>query len=89
MAQLHFDPEYDPEDGSIGITLAVTEGPMREPGQTFEGAGALADGTAFSFLGQAGERRGDFGVPEADGWTTELVSADYEAGTARFRATPD
>ncbi len=88
MAQLTFDAEYGP-DGSIGMTLAVTEGPMVIPGQTFEGAGALADGTPFTFEGTAGERRGSFGIPEAEGWTTELISEDFTAGTARYVARPD
>lgn len=88
MAQLHFDAEYGP-NGSIGMTLAVTEGPMLVPGQTFEGAGTLADGTPFSFEGTAGERKGSFGIPAADGWTTVLESSDFVAGTARFIATPD
>lgn len=88
MAQLHFDDTYGP-DGSIGMTLAVTEGPMLRSGETFEGAGKLADGRDFSFSATAGERKGSFGKPEADGWTTEMVSEDHTAGTARFVARPD
>jgi hypothetical protein len=88
MALLTFDAEYG-EDGSIGMTLAVTEGPMLIPGQTFEGAGTLADGTPFMFEGTAGDRQGSFGIPTADGWTTVLVSQDFTAGTARYIARPD
>ncbi len=88
MAQLTFDAEYGP-DGSIGMTLAVDDGPMLILGQTFEGAGTLADGTPFMFEGTAGERKGSFGIPTADGWTTELESEDFTAGTARYIARPD
>lgn len=88
MALLTFDPEYG-DDGSIGMTLAVTEGPMLIPGEDFSGAGKLADGRPFTFSGTAGEREGDFGLPEAEGWVTEVVSEDHVSGTARYRARPE
>jgi hypothetical protein len=88
MALLTFDPEYG-DDGSIGMTLAVDEGPMLIPGQTFTGAGKLADGQTFAFSGTAGDRQGSFGLPEAEGWVTEMVSEDHVSGTARYRARPE
>jgi hypothetical protein len=88
VALLTFDPEYG-EDGSIGIQLAVTDGPMLIPGESFTGAGQLADGTPFTFAGTSGDRLGDFGVPEADGWTVEVVSEDHVSGTARYIARPE
>lgn len=88
MATLHFDDEYG-ADGSIGMTLAVDDGPMLIPGETFTGAGKTASGTPFTFSGNAGDREGDFGKPEADGWVTEVVSEDHVSGTARYRARPE
>jgi hypothetical protein len=87
MALLTFDPEYG-DDGSIGMTLAVTEGPMLIAGQSFTGAGQLADGTPFAFSGTAADQQGVFGLPEAEGWITEVVSEDHVSGTARYRARP-
>jgi hypothetical protein len=71
------------------MTLAVDDGPMRESGPSFSGAGKLAGMIPFTFAGTGPERRGDFGMPEADGWEVELVSADYVAGTARYIARPE
>jgi hypothetical protein len=88
VALLTFDPEYG-DDGSIGMTLAVDDGPMLIPGQSFTGAGQLADGTPFTFAGTAGDRRGVFGLPAAEGWITEVESEDHVSGTARYRARPE
>ena len=87
MAQLTFDAQYG-EDGSIGMTLAVTEGPMLDEGDTFQGQVTTASGRTYVVEGTAPERRGDFGLPEAEGWTTELVSEDHVSGTARYIARP-
>jgi hypothetical protein len=87
MATLTFDPEYG-EDGSIGMTLAVDDGPMLISGASFTGAGKFADGRTFAYAGTSMELRGDFGAPEAEGWVTELVSEDHVSGTARYIARP-
>lgn len=87
MPTLHFDDKYAP-DGSIGMTLQVTEGPMLISGESFTGAGKFADGRTFAYAGTSMELRGVFGTPEAEGWVTELVSQDHVSGTARYRARP-
>jgi hypothetical protein len=86
MARLIFDAEYGP-DGSIGILLSA-DAPMRLPGTTWSGTLTSADGQTLVVEATSPERRGVFGAPEAEGWVTELVSADHTAGTARFVARP-